>query len=80
MDTPKTSRALAGGVVAGLFLPEVSQVADLERILRLDHDLLIEELASGRLRGRRVGDRWLVHRDAVKAWLNVYGGEATHAQ
>jgi excisionase family DNA binding protein len=79
MDTPQSSKTLAGGIVAGLFLPEVSQVADLERILRLDRDLLVEELASGRLHGRRIGDRWLVHRDAVKAWLNVYA-EARHAE
>lgn len=78
MDLSKGSPTLAGGIVAGLFLPEISQVSDLERHLRLDRDLLLEELASGRLRGRKVGDRWLVHRDAVKAWLNVYG-EARHA-
>lgn len=72
-----TASTLAGGIVASLFLPEVSHVADLERILRLGSDLIREELTSGRLRGRKVGDSWLVHRDAVKAWLNAYG-ESDH--
>jgi hypothetical protein len=74
MQPPNEPNAPAGGIVSGLFLPEVSRLADLERHLKLPRDLLTEELVTGRLAGRKLAGQWFVHRDAVKAWLNVYGG------
>jgi hypothetical protein len=73
MSTPSDPPPSAAGILGGIFLPEVSTLDDLERHLKLPRDQIIEELATGRLRGLKVAEQWLVHRDAVKAWLNVHG-------
>ena len=74
-NNPAPERS-AKDILSDILLPEVSSLEDLEAHLRLPRDLITEELVSGRLRALKLGGRWLVHRDALKAWLNVYGGAA----
>ena len=69
MRTSKESKDLIESVVRGIHLPEVLTLSDLERYLSLPAPFIGQELASGRLRGRRIGADWRVHRDEVRAWL-----------
>lgn len=74
MTTPPLDPAPSGASISNLFLPEVSSLDDLERHLKVPRETIVEELASGRLAGLYLRGRWLVHRDALKTWLNAYGG------
>lgn len=71
----------AGGIVSSLILKEVSSLDELERHIGLSRDDLIDELATGRLRGRRIGAKWLIHRDAIRTWLGAFPrSEAAHGR
>ncbi|MFQ5724461.1 MAG: helix-turn-helix domain-containing protein [Terriglobia bacterium] len=46
---------------------ELLTVALAARLLGKSRDTIYRWLAEGRLRGRKVGGRWLVYRDSVEA-------------
>ena len=49
----------------------IHTVDDLAPQLRLSPKALRRYLAEGKLAGRKVGKRWLIHEDAVRQFLNV---------
>jgi excisionase family DNA binding protein len=44
-------------------------VPDLAREMGLGESTIHRELRAGRLPGRKVGDRWVIHRDALARWF-----------
>lgn len=55
-------------------LSEVMDDLALAKSLDVTPADLWEHLATGHLRGRLIGGRWLIHRDAIRAWLQVPAG------
>ncbi len=44
-------------------------VADLARETGLGETTIERMLRSGKLPGRKIGDRWVIHRDALARWF-----------
>lgn len=59
------------GPCAWCSLREISDQYDIARVTGLPASLIVCELMSGHLLGLEMGERWLVHIDSVKDWLNV---------
>jgi excisionase family DNA binding protein len=47
----------------------IYDVPQLAEMLKVSEKAVRSYLISGRLRGRKVGKRWLVHEDAVREFL-----------
>ncbi len=60
---------LAASLLAAIVLPDIADLGALESHTGLPRAALTAELESGRLKGRKVAGRWLVHRDEVRRWL-----------
>ena len=50
---------------------QIYDVPQLSEMLKVSEKAVRSYLIAGRLKGRKVGKRWLVHEDAVKQFLNV---------
>ncbi|MBP1601937.1 MAG: Helix-turn-helix domain [Acidobacteria bacterium] len=48
---------------------QIYDVPELSRALKVSEKAVRSYLISGRLKGRKVGKRWLVHEDAVREFL-----------
>ena len=61
--------ALIAERLAGNPAREFWLVPDLAREMGLGESTIHRELRAGRLPGRKVGDRWVVHREALARWF-----------
>ncbi len=48
---------------------QIYDVPQLSEMLKVSKKAIRSYLISGRLKGRKVGKRWLVHEDAVREFL-----------
>jgi excisionase family DNA binding protein len=48
---------------------QIYDVPQLSEMLKVSEKAVRSYLISGRLKGRKVGKRWLVHEDAVREFL-----------
>ncbi len=72
MNTTSPTRTDAVAATRAVLLPEVLDVEQLAVWLRCSPSAARAHLRAGRIRGRRLGHRWLVSRDAV---LRALAGE-----
>jgi excisionase family DNA binding protein len=65
MNTTSPTKADAVAATRAVLLPEVLDVEALAYWLRCSPSSARAHLRAGRIRGRRIGRRWLISREAV---------------